>query len=71
MPASQITILLLFLLLALCVLGIIFLYRRNQRLQGTLDQERHAATELKVQLGRQETRLQEEKKTASGKVAGA
>jgi len=68
MPASQITILLLFLLLALCVLGIIFLYRRNQRLQGTLDQERHAATELKVQLGRQETRLQEEKKQHQEKL---
>ncbi|MAM70525.1 MAG: DNA recombination protein RmuC [Gammaproteobacteria bacterium] len=61
MPASQPVILLLTLLLILSIAGLVLLYRRNQQLQSNLDQERNAATELKVALGRQETQLQEER----------
>ena len=61
MPASQPVILLLTLLLILSIAVLVLLYRRNQQLQSNLDQERNAATELKVALGRQETQLQEER----------
>ncbi len=60
MPAIQIVILLLFILLLLCLSALIFFFKKNLNLQEKLDQERNLSTELKVELSRQQTLLQEE-----------
>lgn len=68
MPLSQFMILLLALLLGLSIFALILFYRKSQGLQSTLDQERAAATELKVAYGRQETMLQEERRQHQEKL---
>ncbi|MDC1436751.1 DNA recombination protein RmuC [Gammaproteobacteria bacterium] len=60
MPALQIVLLLLFLLLLLCLAALTFFFKKNINLQEKLDQERNLATDLKVELSRQQTLLQEE-----------
>ncbi|MDG2089830.1 MAG: DNA recombination protein RmuC [Gammaproteobacteria bacterium] len=60
MPATQMIVLLLFFLLLLCFSVIIFFYKKNQNLQENLNQERNLSTDLKIELSRQETLLQEE-----------
>lgn len=60
MPATQIVFLLFFLLLLSSLSAIIFFFKKNQHLQDKLDQERSLSTDLKVELSRQQTLLQEE-----------
>ena len=60
MLATQIIVLLLLFLLLLCLSVIIFLYKKNQNLHDKLDQGRTLSVDLKVELSRQETLLQEE-----------
>ncbi|MGA1741082.1 MAG: DNA recombination protein RmuC [Pseudohongiellaceae bacterium] len=59
MPDTQIIFLLLAVLLLICLSVIILLFRKNQKLQGRLEQEQATVTELKVELSRQQTLLQE------------
>ena len=61
MSATLFPLFLILLLFLLSLTAIFFLYKKNQTLQGVLDAERILTTELKVQLSRQETLLQEEK----------
>lgn len=68
MPALQIVLLLLFLLLLLCLSALIFFFKRNLNLQEMLDQERSLSTDLKVELSRQQTMLQEEQNNHQEKL---
>lgn len=68
MPALQIILLLLFLLLLLCLSALIFFFKRNLNLQEMLDQERSLSTDLKVELSRQQTMLQEEQNNHQEKL---
>lgn len=68
MPALQIVLLLLFLLLLLCLSALIFFFKRNLNLQEILDQERSLSTDLKVELSRQQTMLQEEQNNHQEKL---
>lgn len=61
MPATLIPIFLFALLLLLSLAVILFLYKKNQSIQIVLDSERELKTELKVELSRQQTLLQEER----------
>ncbi len=68
MPATQIVSLLLFLLLLLCLSALIYFFKKNLNLQEKLDQERNLTTDLKVELSRQQTLLQEEKNNHHDKL---
>ncbi len=60
MPAIQIVLLLLSVLLLLCLSALLYFFKKNLNLQGKLEQERNLSTELKVELSRQQTLLEEE-----------
>lgn len=60
MLATSVIILLFSLLLLLCLIVAIVLFKKNQTLQQRLDHERDLSTDLKVELSRQQTLLQEE-----------
>lgn len=61
MPVTQIVFLLSLLLLLSSLAIIIFFFKKNHNLQDKLDQERSVSTDLKVELSRQQTLLQEER----------
>lgn len=60
MPAIQIVLLLLSVLLLLCLSALLYFFKKNLNLQDKLEQERNLSTELKVELSRQQTLLEEE-----------
>jgi DNA recombination protein RmuC len=60
MPATEIIILLFVVLILASLSVIIVLFKRNHHLQEKLEQEQTVVTDLKVELSRQQTLLQEE-----------
>jgi len=68
MSAIQIVLVLLTFLLLLCLTALIYFFKKNLNLQDKLDQERNLSTDLKVELSRQQTLLQEENNNHHGKL---